>query len=108
MELEYENWMRFYGKASGRYQLDKGDFLSDTYQDAISSATYVATYQLVDSVLHTILFFSALMLLVGQQEGYPACKKLSGRMLASLSVWGEVLLGSCYNNASFMRHAALG
>jgi len=29
--------------------------------------------------------FSALMLLVGQQEGHPACKKLSGRMLAWLS-----------------------
>jgi len=31
--------------------------------------------------------FSALMLLVGCQEGHPACKKLSGGMLAWLSVW---------------------
>jgi len=30
------------------------------------------------------------MLLDGQQEGHPACKKLSGRVLAWLSVWGEV------------------
>jgi len=30
---------------------------------------------------------SALMLLVGQQEGHPACKKLSGGVLAWLSVW---------------------
>ena len=29
--------------------------------------------------------FSALTLLVGQQEGHPACKKLSGGMLAWLS-----------------------
>jgi len=29
--------------------------------------------------------FSALMLLVGWQEGHPACKKLSGGMLARLS-----------------------
>jgi len=29
-------------------------------------------------------------LLVGQQEGHPACKKVSGGMLAWLSVWGEV------------------
>jgi len=29
--------------------------------------------------------FSALMLLVGHQEGHPACKKLSGGMLAWLS-----------------------
>jgi len=34
--------------------------------------------------------FSALTLLVGQQEGYPACKKLSGRVLTWLSVWCEV------------------
>ena len=33
--------------------------------------------------------FSALMLLVGQQEGHPACKKLSGGVLW-LSVWSEV------------------
>ena len=29
--------------------------------------------------------FSALTLLVGQQEGHPACKKLSGGVLAWLS-----------------------
>jgi len=30
------------------------------------------------------------MLLVGQQEGQPACKKLSGGVLVWLSVWSEV------------------
>jgi len=30
------------------------------------------------------------MLLVGQQEGHPACKKMSGGMLVWLSAWGEV------------------
>ena len=34
--------------------------------------------------------FSALTLLVGRQEGHPACKKLSGEVLALLSVWSEV------------------
>jgi len=34
--------------------------------------------------------FSALTLLVGQQEGHPACKKLSGGVLAWLSDWSEV------------------
>jgi len=34
--------------------------------------------------------FSALTLLVGQQEGHPACKKQSGGVLAWLSVWSEV------------------
>jgi len=36
------------------------------------------------------LAFSALTLLVGRQEGHPACKKLSGGVLASLSIWSEV------------------
>jgi len=34
--------------------------------------------------------FSALTLLVGRQEGHPACKKLSGEVLAWLSLWIEV------------------
>jgi len=32
-----------------------------------------------------------LTLLVGRQEGHPACKKLSSGVLAWLSVWNEVL-----------------
>ena len=44
-------------------------------------------------LLYFILFsgalnpFSALSLLVGRQEGHPACKNLSGGVLAWLSVW---------------------
>jgi len=34
--------------------------------------------------------FSALTVLVGQQEGHPACKKLSAGVLAWLSVWREM------------------
>jgi len=34
--------------------------------------------------------FSALTLLVGWQEGHPACKKLSAGLLTWLSVWIEV------------------
>jgi len=37
-----------------------------------------------------ICAFSALTLLVGRQEGHPACKKLSGGVLAWLSVWSEM------------------
>ena len=33
---------------------------------------------------------SALTLLVGRQEGHPACRKLSGGVLAWLSIWSEV------------------
>ena len=41
---------------------------------------------------HPVLWvaFSALTLLVGWQEGHPACKKLSGGVLAWLAVWSEV------------------
>ena len=35
----------------------------------------------------SIFAFSALTLLVGWKEGHPACKKLSGGVLAWLSVW---------------------
>jgi len=38
----------------------------------------------------TSQYFSALTLLVGRQEGHPACEKLSGEVLAWLSVWSEV------------------
>jgi len=34
--------------------------------------------------------FSTLALLAGRQEGNPACKKLSGGVLAWLSIWSEV------------------
>ena len=34
--------------------------------------------------------FSALTLLVGRQERHPACKKMSGGVLAWLSVWSKV------------------
>ena len=43
----------------------------------------------INTIIH-VLAFSALTLLVGRQEGRPACKKLSGGVLAWLSVWGEV------------------
>ena len=39
---------------------------------------------------HRVFTFSALTLLVGRQEGHPACKKLSGGVLAWLSVWSKV------------------
>ena len=42
------------------------------------------------SALMLLFAFSALTLLVEQQEGHPACKKLSGGVLAWLSVWSEV------------------
>ena len=45
------------------------------------------TYFYFECLVHV---FSALTLLVGWQEGHPACKKLSGEVLVWLSVWSEV------------------
>jgi len=39
--------------------------------------------------------FCALMVLIGQQEGHPTCRKLSGGMLAWLPVWGKVQICIC-------------
>ena len=46
--------------------------------------------------------FSALTLLVGWQEGHPACKKLSGGVLAWLSVWSEVQICGDLHTAQLM------
>jgi len=48
------------------------------------------TYEFCFSGSNGELPFTALTLLVGRQEGHPACKKLSGGVLAWLSVWSEV------------------
>jgi len=37
------------------------------------------------------------VLLVGRQEWHPACKKLSGGMLAWLCVWGDVQMCHCHS-----------
>ena len=41
-------------------------------------------------LLLKLIAVSALTLLVGRQEGYPACKTLSDEVLAWLSVWIEM------------------
>ena len=47
-------------------------------------------FQLPVDYLKYEFTFSALTLLVGRQEGQPACKKLSGGVLVWLSVWSKV------------------
>ena len=54
-----------------------------------NSYRLVVVFNCIESLL------SALTLLVGRQEGHPACKKLSGGVLAWLSVWSEVLTCIC-------------
>jgi len=51
---------------------------------------YLLYYYYYMAVPDSYLAFSALTLLVGRQEGHPACKKLSGEVLAWLSVRSKV------------------
>jgi len=53
------------------------------------SSQFSALYKFVCMYV-CVVAFSALTLLVGWQEGHPACKKQSGGVLAQLSVWSEV------------------
>jgi len=62
------------------------------YNRAVSiilNIEFVAQREVLTTTI-SALAFSALTLLVGWQEGHPACKKLSGEVLAWLSVWSEV------------------
>jgi len=54
------------------------------------SGPLILLIQLLHNNTVRISVFSALTLLVGQQEGHPACEKLSGSMLAWLCVWVKV------------------
>ena len=57
----------------------------------IGLTSYVVNSSVNSSVLQCwVNAFSALTLLVGRQEEYPACKKLSGGVLVWLSVWIKV------------------
>ena len=63
-----------------------------TWSDKFFARCYV-TYVLIYNYMYSTCSnsaFSALTLLVGRQEGHPACKKQSGGVLAWLSVWSEV------------------
>ena len=53
-----------------------------------SHHSYILSQETIS--LYDFFWSIALTLLVGQQEGHPACKKLSGGVLAWLSVWSEV------------------
>ena len=67
------------------------DVYSFTFEQVISSYEFLQVSILLLLVLPVHLTaFSALTLLVGRQEGHPACKKLSSGVLAWLSIWSEM------------------
>jgi len=57
--------------------------LASFYVFNVSKKIFVRFY-------YDVFPFSALTLFVGRQEGHPACKKLSGGVLACLFVWSDV------------------
>ena len=54
-----------------------------------------ATPGTIHLLMSETMAFSAVTLLVGRQEGHPACKNLSGGVLAWLSIWSEVQTCIC-------------
>jgi len=70
-------------------------FYSYTYKSTYHYSGHFPVQLLLFSLFFSIFVldrfaFSAVTLLVGRQEGHPACKKLSGGVLAWLSVRGKV------------------
>ena len=61
-------------------EADSSGFLRTTHGSS-NSSSHLMCFQFITS---------ALTLLVGQQEGHLACEKMSGGVLAWLSVWSEV------------------
>jgi len=70
---------------------DADDAVYDLNGKSLCGDRYVMFYLLYVKhvcIKHCLQCFHAVFL--GQQEGHPACKKLSGGVLAWLSVWSEV------------------
>ena len=62
-----------------------------SHSDVCKSLDVLCYQTLICTLLRCLpVAFSALTLLVGRQEGHPACKKQSGGVLVWLSVWSEV------------------
>jgi len=57
---------------------------------AVFRAAHVSVINCFTYLMIIIIVCIFLTLLVGWQEGHPACKKLSAGLLAWLCVWGEV------------------
>jgi len=62
--------------------LATGPGLISSHDDQVIRLTHSLDLDLIPTHTSTNFAFSALTLLVGRQEGHPACKKLSGGVLA--------------------------
>ena len=82
------------GSENGVLQQNAVTFVN-SYSKHLHSMTVQAVIFKLTVFISWCSAFSALTLLVGRQEGHPACKKLSGGVLAWLSVWSEVQTCIC-------------
>jgi len=71
--------------------------ISQINADIFVDFCYVWVYVFLNILLNA---FSALTLLVGRQEGHPACKKTEWWVLAWLSAWSEVQTCICPADAT--------
>ena len=60
------------------------------FNHCLTVLIYFLNFTDICSADHIYIAFSALTVLAGWQEGHPACKKLSGGVLAWLSVWSKM------------------
>jgi len=67
----------------------------------------VSCFEQICQLILLLFAFSALTLVVGQQEGHPACRKLSGGTLAWLSVWDEMQICICPADATATHYLLL-
>jgi len=89
-------WYRYAGELITDAEADRRDL--DTYLFDLDNQVKLprAHCTVLTNLLNRLILsacacaFSALTLLVGRQEGHPACKKLRGGVLVCLSVWSEV------------------
>ena len=71
--------------ARGRCRISPPHFLAECCKRQLNQGSFVLLYFRLSTFA-----FSALTLLVGRQEGHPACKKQSGGVLVWLSIWSKV------------------
>jgi len=92
-------WLRFFASFYVVFIWDQFASTRTIFFHVLYVATLHSTSGSTDTLFLFFLFsyscrgsvaFSAMTLLVGRQEGHPDCKKLSGGMLAWLSVWSKV------------------
>ena len=99
--------MNFFVMVIERVLLDGTKVFSDRQIYKIAIHLKRNDFYVWRTMAFSALAFSALTLLVGRQEGHPACKKLSGEVLAWLSVWSEVQTCTCPADATATHYLLL-